>query len=108
MKKRISIAGSERTPLPGAKVVGAVDPSQRIEITLQVRRKKGADLDSAVDKIASQGLADRKYLSRAELASQAGADPNDLAAISAFAHNHNLTVSETDAARRTVAMSTRR
>lgn len=107
MKKRISITGSERLPLPGAKVVGAVDPSQRIEITLQVRRKKGSDLDATIDKIASQSLTDRKYLTRSELGSHAGADPNDLAAISAFAHDHNLTVSETDAARRTVKLSGR-
>ena len=107
MKKRVAISGSERAALPGAKVVGAVDPSQRIEITLQVRRKKSADLDATVSKIASQGLAERKYLTRTELASQAGADPSDLAAIGAFAHDHNLTVSEADAARRTVKLKGR-
>jgi len=39
MKKNVTLPGSDRRPLPGAKVVGAVDPEQRIEITLQVRRK---------------------------------------------------------------------
>lgn len=107
MKKRITLPGSNRRPLPGAKVVGAVDSNQRIEITLQVRRKSGSDLDATVSKIASQGLAARKYLTRAELASQAGADPADIAKIDTFAHDHGLTVVEADLARRTVKLSGR-
>lgn len=107
MKKRVNIPGSDRTPLPGAKVVGAVDPDERIEITLQTRRKKGADLDTVVSTIASQGLADRKYLSRTELANQAGSDTADIAKIDQFAHDHGLTVVETDPARRTVKLSGR-
>jgi kumamolisin len=107
MKKRITLPGSNRRPLAGAIVVGAVDSDQRIEITLQVRRKLGSDLDATVNKIASQGLADRKYLTRAELASQAGADPADFSKIDAFAHDHSLTVVEADVARRTVKLSGR-
>jgi kumamolisin len=107
MKKRVTLAGSNRRPLPGAKVVGAVDSDQRIEITVQVRRKPGSDLDGTVAKIASQGLAARKYLTRAELASQAGADPADIAKIDTFAHDHGLTVVEADLARRTVKLSGR-
>jgi hypothetical protein len=44
MKKRITLPGSNRRPLPGAKVVGPVDSNQRIEITLQVRRQAGSEL----------------------------------------------------------------
>src|SRR5271169_1228068 len=99
MKKRITLPGSNRRPLAGAKVVGAVDSHQRIEITIQIRRRAGSDLDATVNKIASQGLADRKYLTRAELASQAGADPADIAKIDSFAHDHGLTVVEADVAR---------
>lgn len=107
MKKRITLPGSIRRPLAGAKVVGAVDSDQRIEITLQVRRRTGSNLDATVNKIASQALADRKYLTRAELASQAGADPADIAKIDTFAHDYGLTVSEADGARRTVKLSGR-
>jgi kumamolisin len=107
MNKRIALSGSNRRPLPGAKIVGAVDSDQRIEITVQVRRKPESNLDATVAKIASQGLADRKYLTRAELASQAGADPADIAKIDAFAHGHALTAMETDLARRTVKLSGR-
>src|SRR5271165_4415730 len=107
MKKQITLPGSNRRPLAGAKVIGAVDPDQRIEITIQIRRRPGSDLDATVNKIASQGLADRKYLTRGELATQAGADPADITKIEWFAHNHGLTVTEADAARRTVKLSGR-
>jgi kumamolisin len=107
MKKRITLAGSNRRALPGAKIVGAVDSDQRIEITIQIRRRAGSNLDAVVNTIASQRLADRKYLTRAELASQAGADPADIAKIGAFAHDHALTVTEADVARRTVKLSGR-
>jgi len=84
-----------------------VDPDQRIEISIQLRRRPGSDLEATVNKITSQGLADRKYMTRDELASQAGADPADIAKIDAFAHEHSLTVLEADAARRTVKLSGR-
>jgi kumamolisin len=105
MKKRINLPGSARRPLAGAKVVGAVDSAQRIEITVQVRRRPGSDLAATVDKISTQALAARRYLTRAELAGQAGADPADIARIDSFAHDHGLTVVEADAARRTVKLS---
>jgi len=105
MKKNVTLPGSDRRPLPGAKVVGAVDPEQRIEITLQVRRKPGSNLDAAVNKIASQPLAQREYMTRADLAAQSGADPADIAKIDTFAHDHGLSVTQADAARRTVRLS---
>ena len=105
MPKRTKLPGSERRPLPGAKIVGPADPKQRIEITLQVRRKPGSNLAEKVNEIASQPLAQRKYLTREELAAQAGADPGDIAKIDTFAHNHGLTVMEASIPRRTVKLS---
>jgi kumamolisin len=101
MKKRIALPGSNRLPLAGAKVVGAVDSDQRIEITIQIGRRAESDLEATVNNIASQRLADCKYLTRAELASQAGADPADMAKIDSFAHDHRLTVVEAAVAERT-------
>jgi kumamolisin len=106
-KKRFTLPDSKRLALPGAKVVGVVDPDQRIEITVQLRRKAGSNLEDTVNQISSQGLADRKYLTRAELNTQAGADPEDIAKIDAFAHDHGLTVTEASAPRRTVKLSGR-
>ena len=100
MKKRIALPGGSRRPLAGAKVVGAVDSDQRIEITIQIGRRAGCDLEATVNNIASQGLADCKYLTRAELASQAGRDPADMANIDSLAHDHRLKVVEADVTRR--------
>ena len=105
MPKRVQLPGSERRPVPGAKAVGKVDPQQRIEITVQVRRKPGADLGRTVGELASQKLGQRNYLTREELANAAGADPADFAKIDDFAHAHKLTVVAADVARRTVKLS---
>jgi kumamolisin len=107
MGKRIKLPGSDRKALPGAKVVGKVDPNQRIEITLQVRRKPGADLAKVVNDLASQKLGDRKYESREEFASKFGANPKDVAKIDEFAHDYGLTVVEASLPRRTVKLSGR-
>src|SRR5205085_9962565 len=40
-KKREVVAGSQRAALPQAKVVGEVDPSERIQITVMVRPRPG-------------------------------------------------------------------
>jgi kumamolisin len=105
MPNRIKLSGSERSALPGAKVVGKVDPNQRIEITLQLRRKPGADLGKLVSEISSQKLSDRKYPSRAEVADQFGADRKDIDQIDGFAHDNGLTVVEASVPRRTVKLS---
>ena len=107
MAKRSTLPGSDRESLPGAKVVGKVDPDQRIEITVQVRRKPGADLAKVVDDLASQKLGERKYESREDFASKFGAEPKDIAQIDAFAHEHGLTVVEASLPRRTVKLSGR-
>jgi len=105
MKKRIALAGSTRQPLAGAKIVGKPDVNQRIEITIQIRRKPGYDLKKKLTQLASQPLRNRRYLSRAELAAVAGANPADIAKIDAFAHEHHLTVVETSVPRRTIKLS---
>jgi kumamolisin len=107
MKKRVTLPGSTRRPLAGAKVVASVDPNQRVAITIQLRRRPGSNLDATVNRIASESLSQRRYLTRAELAAQAGADPTDMAKIDAFANNYALTVEQTDLARRTAKLSGR-
>ena len=103
---RLALPGSERKPLAGAKPVGKVNPDQRIEITVQLRRRPGANLEKKLSEIYSQPLREgqqRTYLSREELTSF-GADPKDVAALDAFAHQNNLSVSEVSIPRRTVKL----
>ena len=90
MEKRIELPGSNRIAIKGAKVVGKVDPNQRIEITVQVRRRSEVELESKLKELATQQPSERKYMTRTELATAAGADPTDIPKIDAFAHQNKL------------------
>jgi kumamolisin len=63
---RVRIGGSERAPIPGADAVGPVDPVERIEITVVLRRRVPLGPGR---------------LTRAELAERHGADPADVALV---------------------------
>ena len=56
-------------------------------------------------RLAMQTDAQRHYLSREEFEAERGADPEDIAAIEAFAQEHNLTVVETSLAKRTIRLA---
>jgi kumamolisin len=91
-----------------AKTVGEVDPEERIQITVLVRPRSSGVAENTRAKdlmeISLQPPADRQYMSREEFAAQHGADPDDLAKIDAFAHEHNLTVVQVSIPRRTVKL----
>jgi kumamolisin len=109
--KRKKVPGSEKRALSKAKVVGAVDPNQRIEVTVYVRPRSSATKGSASARakkamdLGAKVSSKRKYVSREEFAAERGADPADLAKIDGFAHQHNLTVVQSTAARRIVILS---
>jgi len=90
----------------GAKAVGAVDPKQHIEISLRIREKRGTPLDneSAMD-LGATKISDRQYVRREEFAAKAGADPDDVAKVDDFAHQHGLNVKSVHLASRTVKLS---
>jgi kumamolisin len=107
--KRKKVPGSEKRALPKAKVVGAVDPKERIEVTVYVRPRssviqaaKGA---TETVSLGSKLPANRQYVNREDFAAKRGADPEDLKKIDDFAHEHNLTVVQSTAARRLVTLS---
>ena len=39
---RVPVAGSDRAPRPGAKLVGAVNPREKISVTILLRRRPGS------------------------------------------------------------------
>ncbi len=90
---RHELPGSYRAPLDNASVVGAVDPSERIELTLVLRRR--AELDA--DTVATGRLTP------AELAERFGADPADVEAVRAALPE--LEIVEVDAASRRVRVA---
>lgn len=102
---RYVVPGSERTAMPGATVSGDVAPDERFEVTVRLRAKpplRSLDEGGAHD---DRPLAQRRYLSREEYAAGHGADPDDIAKVTAFATAHQLAVVESHAARRSVVLS---
>jgi kumamolisin len=100
----ILLRGSERVAMTGARVLAPADPTERLEVTVLVRRRARAEFDARVAQLAA-GKADAPYLSREEFAARNGADPADFAAVRAFAEAQGLTVVLEHAARRTVVLS---
>ena len=101
---RHPLKGSERKPLPGAKAVGPADPSERLEVSVLLRRRNADALKEKVTKLARRDRADG-HLSREEFEEQFGADRTDIAAVKKFAATHGLSVVQEHAGRRTVVLS---
>jgi kumamolisin len=102
-KDRISLRGSVRAPLPGARAVGAANPDQPIEVTVLLR-PRAAKQSLKLEELGARPPRERKPLTREELGSNSGAAPQDIASIEAFAHDHQLAVVEANAAERRVVL----
>ena len=98
----VAIPGSEREPLPQAQAVGPTDPTERLEVTLRVRRRQPLPVPSVM---AVQAPSQRRYLTGEEYAGQYGADVSDLEKVADFARQHGLHVVTQSAARRSVILS---
>ncbi len=85
------VAGSERKPYRGARAVRHADPSERLEVTIVLRRKSHA--------------TKRARMTRAEFAHACGADSSDMKAVGQFAQAHGLEVLEEQPARRTIRLA---
>lgn len=104
-QNRVPIPGSERQALPDARVVGPVDPNERIEITITVRPRPSAAATAAADQLGTRWPRDRQNLSRDEFDATFGADPADLAKIEDFARGYNLEILESSVPRRSIRLS---
>ena len=100
----IPLKGSERSAVAGARVIAAAEPTERLEVTVLVRRSAPQDLATRVATIAS-GRSPGPCLSREEFAKRHGADTSDLAAVRVFANASGLAVVQEHSARRTVVLS---
>ncbi len=101
----VMLEGSERTPLHNARIVAPADPTERLEVTVLVRRRASAELRTQAAALAFTGPSAAQPLSREQFAQQYGADLADLAAVRAFASGHGLVVVQEHASRRTVILS---
>ena len=100
----ISLKGSNRVALPGARRLASTDPTERLEVSVVVRRRAAGAMQSRVAAMAD-GDRTQTFMSREEFATAHGAETADLAAVRHFATAHGLSVVQEHAARRTVILS---
>jgi kumamolisin len=98
----VSIPGSDRHPLRGARRIGPAQPDEPLAITVRLRRKQPLPVTALAERRAP---AQRTYLNHTQLEAAHGADPADIAAVEAFARENGLNVIESSAGRRTVKLS---
>ena len=96
------VEGTNRSPVPGATRVGPAEPTERISVSIRVRRRTGAP---PLPDLARSPAPAGGVVSREEFAATYGADPADIERVEAFANEHGLTVEETSIPRRTVVLA---
>ena len=99
---RHPLKGSERKPLPGARAVGKADPTERLEVSVLLRRQNDAGFRDHMKKVST---GTKGHFSRAEFEKEFGAHAQDIAAVKTFAAAHGLAVVQESAARRVVVLS---
>ncbi|MGC2039988.1 protease pro-enzyme activation domain-containing protein, partial [Paraburkholderia caledonica] len=104
MATKHPLPGSERKVEQGSKLIGACDPSEKIEVFVMLRRQQQAQFDALMKRIEA-GDPNVEPLSRETLAKDYGAAPDDIAKVKAFAAAHGLSVVREDPAARSVLLS---
>jgi len=104
----VPIRGSHRHLLPNSRAIGPVDPRELASVSVRLRSvgDPGA-LVAKVYALAATPLAQRRYLSHAELEAQHGAAQADLDAVEHAAQRHNLRVAHRSALERSLVLSGR-
>jgi kumamolisin len=89
----VTLPGSNRRPVPNAELVGAVEPTERIEVTVVLRRRAELPQDA---------LGQPVRLSRSDLERHHGADPADLELVTSTLSRLGLEVTSRDAGSRRI------
>jgi kumamolisin len=88
----------------GAERVDDVDTSQQVTVTVAVRGRDATGFAAHLRALDQGPAAERRHLTRAELADRYGADPDELDRVAAFYRDQGLEVVEQSAARRCVVV----
>jgi kumamolisin len=102
-KKRAQLPGSTRQPVAGFRSTGAVDSSQRIEITVTLKPRAGIPAEYKASYAVSPLTRPRR--NREEVQRQCAASEQSIARVQEFARDHNLQVLSADARKRTIILS---
>jgi kumamolisin len=92
----VTIAGSNRIPLPGARALGSANPHATLEVLLKLRRKK------ALPELTGRPSA---HLTRDELVASYGASDEDINAVVSAFGQFGLTKVDANSATRSVRLS---
>src|SRR5271155_2900058 len=98
----VSIPGSERESVRGAKRLAPSRADERLEVTVRLRRRNPLPV-TAIN--GHESPTRRSYLTHDLMESDYGADPADIAAVEAFARQAGLAVVESSPSRRSVILS---
>jgi kumamolisin len=102
----VVLAGSERRERQDARAIGAVDPNERLQVTLLLRPNTPAEEQkNFIKELSAQPPSQKRHLSRAEFLERRGASPEDVRRAEAFALENGLTVVRTEPAKRAVVLS---
>ncbi len=105
MATHVALPGSKQTLLANSRPAGPVDPKEITSLTVRIRSVGDlAALEKRVQQQSRVPLADRTYLSRAELALSHGAAAEDLDLVEQLAHQHNLIIAHRSAAERSIVL----
>jgi kumamolisin len=98
------LKGTEHSRPSGHHVLKASAQDEPVTVTVIVRRRSGGPQMATVDAFSAKPAASRASRSRSQFVADHGADPKDLDEVAAFARTYNLSVVETNEARRTVIL----
>ena len=98
------LAGSNRNPAPGAKLLGRTDAAAPVLVTVVLKRKNPIE-DDTVQSHTSLLPGDRPTADHAAFAARFGASDDAVDSVRAFAAAHGLTVVDVDQGRRVVELS---
>ncbi|MCL6488381.1 MAG: S53 family peptidase [Alicyclobacillus mali] len=103
-ERRTVLAHHARTPLPGSVDKGPLAADERVSVTVVLRRSGTSELETHVERLASQKPHERAHVTREAFAEKHGASLDDLAALRRFADDHGLTVERTHQAAGTAVL----
>ena len=96
------VAGSERAPLPNARIIGPADPEQPIKLTVYVRSRPAHTHIPSLKEIGHSPYEWMHSTQSAQSLSAFEADPKDIAAVKKFAAANKLKVLEDSTVKRSV------
>lgn len=103
-KDYVRLQGSERPPIPGSTLTGPIDGSDRVSVTLLLRRRPGSPSLPGLEHWQNTPPDKRKFLSAEEYMRQYGSSEEDMNAVIGFCRSRELDVLESDAGRHRIVI----